>query len=240
MISRRRGHRRQASVRLVEQGLTLNIDQLVKARFLIPGSRTSGRIDWSFRGQPAGAVRYESQLALPNACLRLYFTVSDPVRGGSHSMEQEIRLTTTRPRFGGARWWFVCPQSGARVGRLHLPPGSLQFAARRAHGLRYACQSETASARATRRAWKLIAKLGGETDCYSLPLLPLLKPKRMRWSTYSKTVNQLLAFETVALRLMVIATSRIAASGTEPPLPIENSRLRLNEGGLGYTPTTSS
>jgi hypothetical protein len=68
MISRPRRHRRQASVRLVEHGLTLNIDQLIKARFLIPGSRMSGRIDWTFgrTGQPAGAVRYEAQLALPN------------------------------------------------------------------------------------------------------------------------------------------------------------------------------
>ena len=79
----------------------------------------SGRIDWTFgrTGQTAGAVRYEAQLALPNVYLRLYFTVSDPIRGESHSVKQEIRLTTTRPRFGGVRWWFICPQSGARVGR---------------------------------------------------------------------------------------------------------------------------
>ena len=192
MISRFRGSRRQSLVRLVEDGLTLNIDQLIKARFLIPGSRTSGRIDWtcSHTGQPAGAVRYESQLALPNAYLRLYFTVSDPIRGESHSIEQEIRLTTTRPRLGGVRWWFICPHSGARVGRLHLAPGSSLFAGRRAYALRYACQAENRHQRATRRARKLIAKLGGETDYYSLPLLPL-KPKRMRWSTYAKTVNEL-------------------------------------------------
>jgi hypothetical protein len=67
MISRFRGSRRRAVVRVVEDGLTLNIDQLIRARGLIPGSRISGRIDWTFRGQPAGAVRYESQLALPNA-----------------------------------------------------------------------------------------------------------------------------------------------------------------------------
>ena len=150
MISRRGRLWRKVSVPLVEQGLTLNIDQLVKARFLIPGSRTSGRIDWAFgrTGQPAGAVRYESQLALPNAYLRLYFTVLDPIRGESHSIEQEIRLTTTRPPFGGTRWWFICPHSGARVGRLHLPPGSTQFAARRVYGLRYACQTENRHQRA--------------------------------------------------------------------------------------------
>ena len=187
MISRFRGSRRRAVVRLVEDGLTLNIDQLIKARYLIPGSRMSGRIDWTFRGQPAGAVRYESQLALPNAYLRLYFTVSDPIRGESHSIEQEIRLTTTRPRFGGVRWWFICPHSGARVGRLHLPPGSLQFAARRAYALRYACQTENRHQRAARRAWKLIARLGGRPD----PYFPPDKPKRMRWSTYTKAVNEL-------------------------------------------------
>ena len=194
MISRRGSCGRKVNVPLVEKGLTLNIDQLVKYRFLIPGSRTSGRIDWTFRGQPAGAVRYESQLALPNAYLRVYFTISDPVRGASHSIEQEIRLTTTRPRFGGVRWWFVCPHSGTRVGRLHLPPSASQFAARRVHGLKYACQFENASSRATRRAWKLIAKLGGDTDGRSLPLLPM-KPKRMRWSTYAKTVDQLRHFK---------------------------------------------
>jgi len=45
MISRVRG---QGVVPLVEDGLTLNIDQLIKARFLIPGSRMSGRLDWTF------------------------------------------------------------------------------------------------------------------------------------------------------------------------------------------------
>jgi hypothetical protein len=40
-----------------------------------------------------------------------------------------LRLVTTRPRFGGVRWWFVCPLSargvpcGRRVGKLYLPPG---------------------------------------------------------------------------------------------------------------------
>src|SRR4029450_4192906 len=131
MISRRRCRRRRAVVRVVEDGLTLNIDQLIKARFLIPGSRISGRIDWSNRmGGPAASVEYEAQLPLPTADLRLSFAVRDSVSGSSHSVRQEIRLITTRPRFGGARWWFICPQSGARVGRLHLPPGSLQFAAR--------------------------------------------------------------------------------------------------------------
>jgi hypothetical protein len=46
MISPR--SRRPGAVRVVEDGLTLNIDQLIKAKFLIPGSRMSGQIGWTF------------------------------------------------------------------------------------------------------------------------------------------------------------------------------------------------
>ena len=186
MISSRRVRQRQA---VVEDGLTLNIDQLI----LIPGSRISGRIDWSNRMvEPAASVEYESQLALPNAYLRLYFAVRDSVSGSSHLVRQEIRLTTSSPRFGGVRWWFICPHSGARVGRLHLPPGSSLFAGRQAYALRYACQTENRHQRAARRASKLIARLGGRPD----PYFPPDRPKRMRWSTYAKKVNELRRFKT--------------------------------------------
>jgi hypothetical protein len=189
MISRRGRHWRKVSGPVVEEGLTLNIDQLIKARLLIPGSCSAGQINWTYdhTGQRAGAVGYEAQLAIPNAYLRLYFTVGAPGNGASQLIKQEIRLTTTRPRFGGIRWWFICPHTGARVGRLHLPSGASQFAARRAHGLRYGCQTENKHQRATRRASKLIARLGGRAHPFFLPC----KPKRMRWSTYSRAVNQL-------------------------------------------------
>ena len=48
---------------------------------------------------------------------------------------------TTRPHFGGLRWWFVCPRSGRRAAKLHLPPGGKYFAHREAYGLTYrSCQ----------------------------------------------------------------------------------------------------
>src|SRR5262249_11129670 len=54
-----------------------------------------------------------------------------------------IALTTTRPHFGGLRWWFVCPlvrngqECNRRVAKLYLPPGGRYFGCRHCYGLTY-------------------------------------------------------------------------------------------------------
>src|SRR3954471_19126471 len=54
---------------------------------------------------------------------------------GEAVMDYRIELTTTRPPYGGVRWWFICPRSGRRVMKLHLPRGGRTFAARQFWGL---------------------------------------------------------------------------------------------------------
>ena len=58
-----------------------------------------------------------------------------------------VNLTTTKPLYGGLRWWFICPLSiesnlcKQRVGRLYLPPGGKYFGCRQCYGLTYtSCQ----------------------------------------------------------------------------------------------------
>src|ERR1700690_1949778 len=46
-----------------------------------------------------------------------------------------ISLETTPQPFGGRRWWFVCPRTGRRAGKLYLPNGAFIFAARQAYRL---------------------------------------------------------------------------------------------------------
>ena len=54
-----------------------------------------------------------------------------------------IEIATSRPRFGGRRYWFRCPvirdgtPCGKRVGRLYLPPGQQVFACRICYNLTY-------------------------------------------------------------------------------------------------------
>jgi hypothetical protein len=135
MISRREGRKLE---RLVEYALTLNIDQFMKAiKSGDPSFRLSisGRLYWSFRGGERSAANFEALLGFPNAYVQLDFLVAERRTQSTRDVKQRISLTTTRPRFGGMRWWFVCPVNGERVGRLYLPPGASQFASRRAHGL---------------------------------------------------------------------------------------------------------
>jgi hypothetical protein len=78
--------------------------------------------------------------------LGLSYTVKDR-QGLEHRVEEVLRLQTTRPNFGGLRWWFSCPrmldgeECGRRVGTLYRPPGGRYFACRHCLGLTYeSCQ----------------------------------------------------------------------------------------------------
>jgi hypothetical protein len=78
--------------------------------------------------------------------LGLSYTVKDR-QGLEHRVEEVLRLQTTRPTFGGVRWWFSCPrmldgeECGRRVGKLYRPPGSRTFACRHCLELTYeSCQ----------------------------------------------------------------------------------------------------
>jgi hypothetical protein len=54
---------------------------------------------------------------------------------------QLIRLTTTRPNFGGKRFWFKC-DCGRRSGRLYLPTGETVFRCRQCYNLTYQSAQE--------------------------------------------------------------------------------------------------
>jgi hypothetical protein len=78
--------------------------------------------------------------------LGLSYTVKDR-QGLEHRVEEVLRLQTTRPNFGGVRWWFSCPrvvdgeECGRRVGKLYRPPRSRTFACRHCLELTYqSCQ----------------------------------------------------------------------------------------------------
>ena len=105
-----------------------------------------------------------------------------------------VELTTTSQRFGGRRWWFVCPLTGSRVLKLHLPPGASTFASRQAHGLSYRSQRGTPLQRAMDQFHKLAAALEDEDGCIDEGFL---KPKWMRWSTFERKVRRIEALEHV-------------------------------------------
>jgi hypothetical protein len=126
--------------------------------------------------------------------LRLQYVVHDYWSGEACEIDDKIFLATSRPPFGGLRWWFVCPRENRRVRKLHVALGGRHFWSRRAYELAYASQRETKYDRALRRARKLRLRLGGDPADDEYPD----KPPRMRWATYNRLMDRLVAADGVA------------------------------------------
>ena len=74
---------------------------------------------------PHATIRYEADLRdTDNAWLRLHY------RANGEAVDYKVQLVTTKPNYGGRRWWFICPivrRDGGpprRVAKLYLPSGS--------------------------------------------------------------------------------------------------------------------
>jgi hypothetical protein len=126
--------------------------------------------------------------------LHLQYTIHDYWTGDPHQIDDKVFLLTTRPPFGGLRWWFVCPRLNRRVRKLYLPLGGRHFRSRRAYRLPYSSQRETVYDRAMRRARKLCLRLGGDPADDTYPD----KPKRMHRATYNRIMDELVSPDRIA------------------------------------------
>jgi hypothetical protein len=85
------------------------------------------------------SIDYEVNTTGPNSWLRLSYTIKDD----KSSINYRVELATTRPHFGGLRWWFLCPLlvngrgCGRRVAKLYLPSGGRYFGCRHCYDLTY-------------------------------------------------------------------------------------------------------
>jgi hypothetical protein len=165
------------------------------------GARVWGTLTFDFYDDEI-EIQFESKLGEAwDSWIRLQYKIYD-WKGELHRVDDKIFLDTTQPAFGGLRWWFICPRSRRRVRKLHLPLGGRHFWCRRAYRLTYASQRETVYDRAMRRERKLCLRLGGDPSDNQYPE----KPKRMRWATYNRMLDRLVAAERVAdARLAMLA-----------------------------------
>lgn len=100
---------------------------------------------WTYRSGSGFSVNYEVRtLDAGNPWVRLYYSWTWGSDGQAQSADYHVGLTTTRPRFGGLRWWFVCLLRGCgrRVAKLYLPGNSRYFGCRGCHDLTYTSSQE--------------------------------------------------------------------------------------------------
>jgi hypothetical protein len=132
----------------VEDCLDLDANRWAREGILRAGVWQSGNWRWTYRGGKSFAVYYMvDTLAEAGPHLHLSYSWVWPGNPEPQQAAYTVRLTTTRPRFGGVRWWFVCPLTvngracNRRVGKLYLPPGARYFGCRHCHDLTYtSCQ----------------------------------------------------------------------------------------------------
>ncbi len=177
---------RRSGTPTVEDGHTLDLARLLRQGLAVPGALSRGSIVWTTTtGERRGTVGYEADLTTGDTGrMRLRYAAA------GKPQDYFVSLTTTPCHYGGQRWWFLCPSSGRRCRKLHLPPGGTIFAARQAYRLAYRSQRTTPMDRSHARQRRLYARLGGEYEYFEQP--PPRRPKGMRRATYERTVNRII------------------------------------------------
>jgi len=136
----------------VDAAIRLDLRVMRRQGFLVPGAITSGSQSWSRRGEETGSVGVTVNLGNPDAGLVIVrFSLNGDPR------VQEIPLASRSMRYGGRRYYFLCPKHGRRCEVMPLVGGV--FASRQAQKLTYQSQSATEIDRMQDRARRLEKRL---------------------------------------------------------------------------------
>jgi hypothetical protein len=93
------------------------------------GSRPHSGV-WRWEN-PSASVGYSFDPA--QSVLRLRYSLQNPGKQQPDRLAYAVQLEAQPTRFGGVRWWFLCPlhingkPCHAREGKLYLPPGQRYF-----------------------------------------------------------------------------------------------------------------
>lgn len=176
----------------IEDGRTLDLPLLFRKRCLQDGgSLTGGVLTWSSNGNPIAKIGFSYDLTdAEYAWLKLSFTLT-PYGGQPQQIEQRITLSSTNPNYGGRRWWMLCPVTGERVAKMHMPPGGGKFASRNAWRLGYHSQRMGQSDQVFEELFRLQRKLGSPEGWEA----GLRRPKGMWRRTFDRHLNSYLALD---------------------------------------------
>ena len=113
------------------------------------------RFAWTRAGEaePWAAVAVSLELG-PDRGRAWLTLVHQAGRRTTGPLDQRVRLEAVPCRFGGARWWWVCPATGRRAATLYLPVGGARFLRGRRTG------SSTPRSARTRWRGRTVARLG--------------------------------------------------------------------------------
>jgi len=164
------------TMRQVEECLALDINALMRLGIVREGVHDASALEWrNMRtGTVASSCRYHVDCRRVGASsIRFSYRLRD-----GEQIALTVALTTTRPNYGGLRWWFLCPirdrsgrVCGRRAGKLYMPAGEAHFGCRVCHELTYQSHQEH------RCGLGLLGPLAERTGRRVVDLRGMMKPK---------------------------------------------------------------
>lgn len=146
------GRRRIVNRGAIEDVPLLDMREIRRLGLVKPGECMVDTLHWSRRGLTFAEARVRIDLSEPEAGAIVVTVLGCPA--------QVIAVEALPCRYGGQRFYFVCPDRGRRCEVLCLVAG--RFASRQAHRLSYAAQGMDELGRVRKRRRKLRARLDGE------------------------------------------------------------------------------
>jgi len=139
----------------VEETLRLDMPLLRRLGFLRPGAIATGPVRWTRGGEPSGSISLKVDLSSLDDAHAVLTYAAD----GKPTV-QRVQLVAEPCRFGGHRFYWLCPVTWRRCTVLAYAGG--RFASRQAQRLTYATQSEDALDRLRRARDKAEARACGQ------------------------------------------------------------------------------
>lgn len=187
---------------VVEDCLKVSIADISKRGYLGELSTCSGQLRWGSTDILGGA-EVMATISIVVSTLNYTFTASYKY-GDAPSKSHTIKLTTTRPHYGGKRWWFVCPKTGERCANVYIYEG--RISSRIDHGLIYQTQQEDEMNRLSTVGWRILKRHGIDCPGY------FSKPKGMHRRTFDRLIEK---SENYRYRAAALAGERFGGSASD-------------------------
>lgn len=95
---------------LVENVFKIDINDLIKEKILLVNTHQSGYLP--SKGDIFAITDTTQADMWTDVCYSIY--------NGERQMSERAALTSTKPSFGGKRYWFICPLCGRRTRTLYI------------------------------------------------------------------------------------------------------------------------
>lgn len=187
-------HYRWNTKPILDDCRSIDINAMVRLGAIREGYSGTGHWRWvsADTGEETSKIGYEcNTIDKSNSYLRLIYKMTST----QEKIDYKIPLVRTYPPYGGVRFWFICPKTGKRVGKLYIVSGSNYFLSRHVYRIHYASQTHDKITRSIDKKWKLMNKVDGE-------YFPI-RPKGMHSKTFDRIFCQFIALEDICDNMLV-------------------------------------